>query len=366
MWLGSRSATLASIGSRAAGDSGARGHGAAEPAQEQDGRGLAGVVGALPVPGALGIAAADRPAPSRSGASRRRSGARVRGRGAATGRPGRGRPHGRGLRAQRRGTRQWQPRRRMSSSWGVLGVCGNRVRAAGLSLDPGRLSLSGLPSLSSRRACRRAGDRPAATKCPLRCSGRGRIAPVAHRFRLPAGPADVPRAGAPSCKKRFSGAPGWAAIGNPWRAFLRRRCGAGQRGAARVIGAIPPRRRAVRRPRHRRGTPAARQSPPNRSNSETCGSSSRSGSGSQPRAFEQPLGLPRHLGLLEVLDQLRRRLALGLAHGLEDPRLGDPAEVARDGRAPAGRRHVERHGLGQAVGVGERLRPPVVGLVRRR
>jgi hypothetical protein len=36
---------------------GARGHGAAEPAQEQDGRGLAGVVGALPVPRATGIAA---------------------------------------------------------------------------------------------------------------------------------------------------------------------------------------------------------------------------------------------------------------------------------------------------------------------
>ena len=38
---------------------GARGHGAAEPPQEQDGRRLAGVVGALPIPRAFGIAAAE-------------------------------------------------------------------------------------------------------------------------------------------------------------------------------------------------------------------------------------------------------------------------------------------------------------------
>ena len=39
----------------------ARGHRAAEPAQEQDGRRLAGVIGALPVPGALRVAAPTGP-----------------------------------------------------------------------------------------------------------------------------------------------------------------------------------------------------------------------------------------------------------------------------------------------------------------
>ena len=99
----------------------AGGHGAAELAQEQDGRGLAGFVGALPVPAALGIRCAD-------GLLHR--GAQHRGidqaamfeiAGAATGRHRQGRPRGWGLRAQRRGTRQWEPRQRMLLSWGDLG-----------------------------------------------------------------------------------------------------------------------------------------------------------------------------------------------------------------------------------------------------
>ena len=59
---------------------------------------------------------------------------------------------------------------------------------------------------------------------------------------------------------------------------------------------------------------------------------------------QQPLGLLGHLGLLQMVDELRRLLALGFAHRLEDASLGHPAEIVVDGRTPAGRRHVEIDG----------------------
>ncbi len=81
------------------------------------------------------------------------------------------------------------------------------------------------------------------------------------------------------------------------------------------------------------------------------------------RPGQQRLGLLGHLALLEMVDQLRRVLALGLPHRLQDARLGDSAEIGVDRRRPARRRHVEVHGLRQHVGMRQRLRPPVVGLV---
>ena len=61
----------------------------------------------------------------------------------------------------------------------------------------------------------------------------------------------------------------------------------------------------------------------------------------------------RHVGLLEMVDELRRLLALRLPHRFEDARLRNPAEIIVDGRGPAGRRHVEVHRAGQRVGVSE-------------
>ena len=59
MWVGSRPAILASIGSMAAGERGPGAHGRAELAKEQDGRRLAGVIGDLPVPGAGRVGGAE-------------------------------------------------------------------------------------------------------------------------------------------------------------------------------------------------------------------------------------------------------------------------------------------------------------------
>jgi len=52
-----------------------------------------------------------------------------------------------------------------------------------------------------------------------------------------------------------------------------------------------------------------------------------------------------------VVDELHRLLALYLAHGLENARFGDPAEIVVDGRLPAHCCHVEADGAGKNVGV---------------
>ena len=75
--------------------------------------------------------------------------------------------------------------------------------------------------------------------------------------------------------------------------------------------------------------------------------------GQPARAAQQPLGLLGHVGLLQMIDELRRLLALRLPHRFEDARLRNPAEVIVDGRGPAGRRHVEVHRARQRVGVSE-------------
>ena len=81
------------------------------------------------------------------------------------------------------------------------------------------------------------------------------------------------------------------------------------------------------------------------------------------RAVEQPLGLLGHFGLLQVVDELRRLFALGLAHGFEDASLWNPAEIVVGGGPPAGRGHVEVDGPGELVAMGERARTTVPRLL---
>lgn len=71
------------------------------------------------------------------------------------------------------------------------------------------------------------------------------------------------------------------------------------------------------------------------------------------RAIEKPLGLLGHVGLLQMVDQLSRRLTLGLAHGLQNARLGDPAEIVVDGRSPASPHHVKLHRARQRISLVE-------------
>ena len=73
----------------------------------------------------------------------------------------------------------------------------------------------------------------------------------------------------------------------------------------------------------------------------------------------------RHLALLQVLDELSRSLPPGLADGLQDARLGHPPQVVVDGRRPACGSNVEPDCLGEAVGVAQRTRAPIPGLVHR-
>jgi hypothetical protein len=54
-----------------------------------------------------------------------------------------------------------------------------------------------------------------------------------------------------------------------------------------------------------------------------------------------------------MVDQLRRRLALGLPHGIQNTRLGNPAEIVVDGRSPAGLHHVEPDRARQHIGLVE-------------
>jgi hypothetical protein len=96
--------------------------------------------------------------------------------------------------------------------------------------------------------------------------------------------------------------------------------------AAFVVGGLPdpPRRRGIR------AAPPPRQSCRSVSASLRCQEPQRLG---QPAgAGQQPLGLLGHVALLQMVDELRGLLALGLAHGFENARLGDAAEIVVDGR----------------------------------
>ena len=75
--------------------------------------------------------------------------------------------------------------------------------------------------------------------------------------------------------------------------------------------------------------------------------------GQPARTIEQPLGLAGHVTFLEVVDQPRRLLALGLVHGFENAGLGDATEIVVDGRFPAHCCHVESDGTSQDIGLVE-------------
>ncbi len=78
-------------------------------------------------------------------------------------------------------------------------------------------------------------------------------------------------------------------------------------------------------------------------------------------AVEQPFGLLRHVRLLQMVDELRRLLAVRLAHRFEDTRLGDAAEIILDRWPPTGVDHVEPDGPCEAVSLGETMLDAVNG-----
>jgi hypothetical protein len=88
------------------------------------------------------------------------------------------------------------------------------------------------------------------------------------------------------------------------------------------------------------------------------------GSGSQqPEWGEQFLAARRHLALLQILTELSGGFALGFAHRLDHASLGHATEITVDGWRPACCRNIRVDGFGDAVGVSQRMRPPIPGLV---
>jgi hypothetical protein len=85
--------------------------------------------------------------------------------------------------------------------------------------------------------------------------------------------------------------------------------------------------------------------------------------GQPASAVEQPFGLLGHVRPLQVVDELRRRLALCLGHGLQDPGLGDAAEIVVGGRRPASRGHVEMNRPGETIRMGDDARAAAPRLV---
>src|SRR3979490_2063430 len=69
--------------------------------------------------------------------------------------------------------------------------------------------------------------------------------------------------------------------------------------------------------------------------------------------LQEAFGLARHVTLLEMVDELRRRLALGLAHRFENTGLGDPTEIIVDARRPTCRDPVEADRTRQDIGLVE-------------
>ena len=135
--------------------------------------------------------------------------------------------------------------------------------------------------------------------------------------------------------------------------------------ATRCAGLIPARRGPRHRPRgiQRLGLPSAgrRRRPPG----PRLGEAQRSGS--QPLSASSRSGFLRHVALLQMVDELRGLFARALAHGFEDARLGDAAEIVVDRWRPADLHHVEPDRAGQPVGLsetalqahaGERREPP--------
>ena len=71
------------------------------------------------------------------------------------------------------------------------------------------------------------------------------------------------------------------------------------------------------------------------------------------RTIEKALGLLGHISLLQVIDQLRGRLASCFSYRLQNARFGDPAEIVVDGGSPASLHHVEADSAGQHLGLVE-------------
>ncbi len=87
--------------------------------------------------------------------------------------------------------------------------------------------------------------------------------------------------------------------------------------------------------------------------------------------IEKALGLLGHVSLLQMVDQLRRRIAFGFSNGLQNAWLGDTAEIIVDGWSPPGLDHVEPDGVRQDIGLVKlsanavRRDPALIGAVSR-
>jgi len=77
--------------------------------------------------------------------------------------------------------------------------------------------------------------------------------------------------------------------------------------------------------------------------------------GQPARLGEETFGFGRHVALLQMRDEVGGPLAGAFAHGFEDARLGDAAEIVADRRAPAGFGHVELDRLRQTIRFGDAL-----------
>jgi len=68
-------------------------------------------------------------------------------------------------------------------------------------------------------------------------------------------------------------------------------------------------------------------------------------------AIKKTLGLLGHFGFLQVVDQLRRRLALCVPNRRKNAGLGDTAEIVVHRWTPPGLDHVEFNGTRQYIGL---------------
>ena len=179
---GSSAAILASIGEQRGGRAGAGAHGGTELAQEQDLRRLAGVVGGLPIPGALGVRTAE--------GRRHGSAKRLRVDGAAALEIGEQQLRGNQERCGCVGQRRWRPqarawpRRRKWSSW-------ETSRRAGTGEPPGALSAPcgsnpSRPSSPSHRSKQKGPPRRALeSRHSLPCEFTGTLGESGRRARPP-------------------------------------------------------------------------------------------------------------------------------------------------------------------------------------
>ena len=175
MWVGSRRRDLGQHRQHGGGRRGPRAHGRAELAQEQDRRRLAGVVGGLPVPGALGVGAAEGGLHRVRAASAHRCAGRARDGEGGSARPERARRPSPERAARRSGQRRGREGGRGSgsrSSWREPRESRERVEPTGRSLStPPAQTRPGHPlplttSPKKRSARRRPADRHSMSCAP--------------------------------------------------------------------------------------------------------------------------------------------------------------------------------------------------------